>query len=41
MTQRTLKNKQFNIHKTGGKINEKHNVLVAFVENTVWPVKRK
>ena len=23
MTQRTLKNKQFNIHKTGVKINEK------------------
>ena len=21
--------------------NEKHNVRVAFVENTVWPVKRK
>ena len=35
MTKRTLKNKQFNIHKKGGKINEKHNVRVAFVENTV------
>ena len=41
MTQRTLKNKQFNIHKTGVKINERHNVWMAFVENTVWPVKRK
>ena len=41
MTQRTLKNKQFNIHKTGVKINEKHNVRVAFVENTVWPVRWK
>ena len=41
MTPQTLKNKQFNIHKTGVKINEKHNVQVAFVENTVWPVKRK
>ena len=33
MTTRTLKNKQFNIHnKTGVKINEKHNVQVAFVK---------
>ena len=33
--QRTLKNKQFNIHnKTGMKINEKHNVRVAFVEKS-------
>ena len=30
---KTLRNKQFNIHnKTGIKINEKHNVRVAFVE---------
>ena len=41
MTQQTLKNKQFNIHKTGVKINEKHNVWMAFVENTVWPVRWK
>ena len=35
MTQRTLKNKQFNIHnKTGVKINEKHNVRVAFVKKS-------
>ena len=40
MTQRTLKNKQFNIHnKTGMKINEKYNVRVAFVEKKLWPVK--
>ena len=32
MTQRTLKNKQFNIHKIGVKINEKYNVWVALVE---------
>ena len=33
--QRTLKNKQFNIHnKTGMKINEKHNVRVAFMEKS-------
>ena len=31
--------KQFDTHKTGVKINEKHNVRVAFVENTVWPVR--
>ena len=41
MTQRTLKNKQFNNYKTGVKINKKHKVGMAFVENTVWPVKRK
>ena len=40
--QRTLRNKQFNIHnKTGIKINEKHNVRVAFVEIQLWPVKWK
>ena len=34
--QRTLRNKRFNIHnKTGMKINEKHNVQVAFCRNTV------
>ena len=36
-----IKKKQFNILKTGGKINEKHNVRAAFVENTVWPVRWK
>ena len=36
MTQPKLKNKQFNIHnKTGVKINEKHNVPVAFVEKVM------
>ena len=31
--QQTLRNKQFNIHnETGMKINEKHNVQVAFVK---------
>ena len=40
--QRTLRNKQFNIHnKTGMKTNEKHNVQVAFVEIQSWPVKWK
>ena len=39
MTQRTLRNKQFNIYKTGMKVNEKHNVRVAFVEIQLWPVK--
>ena len=29
MTQQTLKNKQFNIHKTGVKIDIKHNVRMA------------
>ena len=39
MTQRTLKNKQFNIHnKTGVKINEKHNVRVAFMEKIYGPL---
>ena len=34
--QRTLRNKQFNIHnKTGIKINEKHNVRSSFWRNTV------
>ena len=33
--QRTLRNKQFNIHnKTGIKINAKHNVWLAFCRNT-------
>ena len=40
--QRTLRNKQFNIHnKTGIKINEKYNVIAAFVEIQLWPVKWK
>ena len=40
--QRTLRNKQFNIHnKTGMKINEKHNVRAAFGEIQLWPVKWK